>query len=188
MGTVLVAPLVHTSAESGKPMPAPLEAEYSALVERYYRELAPQVLAYAPLQVYQDSYVGRMELVEKFADSPNMRLVRELLSRGAALEPTEDPLAVLAAIMTETVSAFTGDFSDVREVTEMRDRAVAKRIEETLTGRGALLMGAGHQVERYLTMPYETVRCASLTDVMEWILEHPQRFTPYTLECARLGS
>jgi hypothetical protein len=132
------------------------------------------------LRIYQDGMpVGGEDarrIVNEVAEagSPNYRLVRELLARGAQIEGTEDPgllreeyeLARRLATArgpVEEAQALQAYRQRSGELLRARDIFIARRIDETLKQRelGLLFIGALHRVLDYLPADIEVISLPS---------------------------
>lgn len=97
-------------------------------------------------------------MIKDHPESPNFRLVKKLLEKGALLEGTEDIellkahlelyrqiVEIPAAEQEKLLLAMAGRS---RELTGMRDEFIAKRIRDTLPsdGKGILFIGRDHDV------------------------------------------
>lgn len=118
--------------------------------------------------IYHDGFpVGSKEKIlalfgymcQDHPESPNFRLVKKLLAKGAMLEGTEDINLVIEQLQlykhaAEAVSPdeqkklLAANAARSREITKLRDEFIAKRIHGTLSeeGKGILFMGRDHDV------------------------------------------
>lgn len=161
MKTVVIIPIVHSSADLG--------SLAEAVRERYLRELGPQVwnehellvarlweqigtslgslpLVYEATRIYQDGLPvcgHELEIVREMAaaGSLNHQLLVKLIDRGAVLMGTEEPqllmkeyqmhLRQLAAAASPGQS-LRAIAAEAAELLADRDRFIARRIVETL--------------------------------------------------------
>lgn len=139
--------------------------EYWQMVEERIEERIPNVRG---LIIYHDGFpVGSSEkILELFGymcrdnpKSPNFRLVKKLLDKGAALEGTEDINLVIEQLKlykraVETVTPeeqakiLATQAYRSQEITKLRDEFIAKRIHDTLSDskNGILFIGRNHDV------------------------------------------
>lgn len=120
------------------------------------------------LIIYHDGFpVGSKEKIlalfghmcQDHPKSPNFRLVRNLLDKGATLEGTEDMNLVIEQLQlyqraAEVVSPgeqkkiLSANAARSREIMKLRDTFIAKKINDTLRGdkKGILFLGRDHDV------------------------------------------
>lgn len=142
--------------------------EFQKEIHRYWQIAEKRINEAIPdargLVVYQDSLpVGDREKVFAFfgymrgdhPESPNFRLVKNLLDRGAVLEGTEDMNLVMAQlkICQCAAEALSCDeqakiLAANKEILRLRDKFIAERIQDTLSesGKGILFIGRDHDV------------------------------------------
>jgi hypothetical protein len=180
MGTkrsLIYIPVLHSPADMGslasKLSPS---ADYGVQVARYWdrveAELRGMRRAWREVRVYQDGLPdARADIVARVVadvDSPNYRLLRWLVSQGALVVGTEDP--VLLQEEYELLKASIADDAARRvyaaraaKLLEERDRYTAARIGATLPagGTGVLFIGLQHDVAQALPQDFEvtSLRC-----------------------------
>jgi hypothetical protein len=121
-------------------------------------------LDFAKLKVYQDGLPvcgQELEIARKLAEeeSPNYKLVIELVERGAQLIGTEDPQLLLEEYTL--VQAGSGQSKKPtmkpEQIIARRDEFIARRIDQTLKpGETAVLfIGAFHKVNERLAKDIE---------------------------------
>lgn len=139
--------------------------EFWKIVEERIKGAIPDV---RNLIIYHDGFpVGGKEKIlalfghmcQDYPESPNFRLVKKMLDKGAALEGTEDMNLVIEQLQlyqraAESVSAneqkkiLTANAARSQEITKLRDEFIAKRINNTLPEdrQGILFLGRDHDV------------------------------------------
>ena len=167
---LLIVPIVHSGVELGSELGAARTkflarfgeaawAQRNAAIDAYWREvdglLMSLPLQFQRLNIYQDSLptVGDLgHLVTELADrgSPNHRLIRQLLARGAKLIGTESIELLLAEY--RLVKDGVADETLIKASLAARDRFIAERIEATLPSEATaiLFIGAAHNLARFL--------------------------------------
>lgn len=141
------------------------------------------------IQIYQDGMPagGQLgeQLIREGAESGirNHILVDELIQSGATLMQTEDPALLKQEyeILTTIFRAASGDererYADqykhrLYELTDERDRAIARQIDRSLTTGtlGILFIGATHQVHKYVPQDVDLHLCRYDTAaIISWI-------------------
>jgi hypothetical protein len=134
------------------------------------RRMAAADLDYRHVRLYQDGLPicgYELDIVRELAqnNSPNHRLLLELIEKGARLTGTESPelLVMEYALMQEMVSAAQrggtagaalakSKQDEARRLLQKRDRFIAGRINETLrpSETGLIFLGLLHSLEHYL--------------------------------------
>lgn len=139
--------------------------DYWEIVEKIIEEMIPEVRG---LSIYHDGFpVGNREKIlalfghmcQDHPESPNFRLIKKLLSRGAILEGTEDMNLVIEQLQLYRCAAeapspegqakiLAAASPRSREITKLRDKFIAQRIHDTLpeAGNGILFIGRDHDV------------------------------------------
>lgn len=139
--------------------------EYWKIVEERIEKAIPDV---HDLIIYHDGFpVGSREKIltlfgymcSDHQESPNFRLVKKLLDKGAVLEGTEDmnlvvlqlrlyQCAIRAVSPDEQRNILNENAARSLELTKLRDEFIAKRIHDTLpeNGKGILFIGRDHDV------------------------------------------
>jgi hypothetical protein len=167
---LLIVPIVHSGVELGSELGAARSkfvakfgeaawVERNGTIDAYWRDVSGLLMSlplqFEQLNIYQDSLptVGDLgHLVTELADrgSPNHRLIRQLLARGAKLIGTESIELLLAEY--RLVKDGVADETLIRASLEARDRFIAERIDATLASNATaiLFIGAAHNVARFL--------------------------------------
>ncbi len=139
--------------------------EYWQIVEERIEKMISDV---AGLIIYHDGFpVGdRKKVLALFGfmcqdhpESPNFRLIKKLVAKGAVLEGTEDMSLVVehlrlyqraaeAATTEEQKKIPASQAARSLEITRLRDEFIARRINDTLpkSGKGILFIGRDHDV------------------------------------------
>lgn len=181
--SLISIPIIHTQADLGS-MADALEKVYIRAhgdqrwklhhkeVEAFWKNLERRLegldLDWPKVRIYQDGLpvCGKeRKIVEHIAreGSPNYRLILKLVSKGASLTGTEDPVLLveehrsiqqLANIWESNVKGqLSPEASAYRcRLLERRDAFISRRIDSTLLPgeTGLLFIGASHSPERYL--------------------------------------
>lgn len=183
MRTLYYVPIIHSVEDYGSLGPAIKKAfvgqcgetafnrlqknihEFWRIVEEKIERAIPDV---GDLIIYHDGFpVGSKEKVlalfghmcQDHPESPNFRLVKKLLDRGAVLEGTEDIALIIEQLQlyqraAEAVSPdeqkkiLAANTARSRELVKLRDESIAKRINDTLPEKrkGILFIGRDHDV------------------------------------------
>lgn len=139
--------------------------EFWKIVEERIEKAIPDI---HNLIIYHDGFpAGSKEKIlalfghmcQDHPKSPNFRLVKKLLDKGAVLEGTEDMNLVIEQLQlyqraAESVSPdeqkkiLSANAARSREITKLRDEFIAKRINDTLPEdkKGILFLGRDHDV------------------------------------------
>jgi hypothetical protein len=175
--TLIYVPVLHSPADMGS-LASNLSpsAHYRAQVGRYWERIAAELRGmrrmWRGVRVYQDGLPdASADIVARVVaevDSPNYRLLRWLVSQGAVVVGTEDP--VLLQEEYELLKASVADEAARRvyaaraaQLLEGRDRYIAARIAATLPagGTGILFIGLQHRAARALPqdIAVRSLRC-----------------------------
>lgn len=164
--SLIYVPVLHSPGDMGSFASShPPAREYSEGVAEYWKRVDTELRGMRPawqeVRVYQDGLPDtRPDIVDRIvADvaSPNYELVRWLISQGATIVGTEDP--VLLQEEYELLKASLSDDGARRVYADRaagllrrRDRYISDRIGATLPdgGTGVLFIGLQHQVNRVL--------------------------------------
>ncbi len=180
MGTnraLIYVPVLHSPADMGSfASSLSPSADYITQVDAYWERVADEFRAmrrdWAGVRVYQDGLPdARPDIVARIVadvESPNYRLLRWLVGRGAIAVGTEDP--VLLQEEYELLKASMADDAARRVYADRaagllaaRDRHIAGRIDATLPagGTGVLFIGMQHDAVRALPPDFTvtTLRC-----------------------------
>lgn len=174
--TLEIIPILHTEADLGGLADALRERVGEAawqqrqqVIAAFWQSVSRWAAALSDLDgvlVYQDALPSDgepMQIVRQLAGrgSANHAILLDLAERGARLIGTEDPALLireveLAREAAEGRADHRHEFRS-RRVLELRDRAIAERIDCTLTpgGRGILFIGMIHAVEGVLPADIE---------------------------------
>jgi hypothetical protein len=169
MGTkrsLIYIPVLHSPEDMGS-LAGQLSPgdDYRVQVASYWERIEAELRTtrdqWHGIRVYQDGLPdARADIVARIVadvDSPNYRLLRWLVSQGAVVLGTEDP--VLLQEEYELLKASVADDSARRAyaaraagLLEGRDRYIAARIDATLPadGTGVLFIGMQHEAARAL--------------------------------------
>jgi hypothetical protein len=174
---LIFVPVIHTAADLGS-LAAPVRARYQRelgdaawnqreqAVERLWdtirRRIADLRLDYGDVLIYQDGLPvceHELEIVRELAGagSRNHQLILDLVGRGAVLMGTEDPQLLIREYQLQRArlepqsggGAPAASPDEAAEVLALRDRAIARRIAETLQDGqvGLLFLGAAHRLD-----------------------------------------
>ena len=171
---LIVVPIVHTSADLGSLAEA-VRAHHERqgglsawerreqTVEQLWRAIPRKIdalgLDYGLVLLYQDGLPvcdHELEIVRELAaaGSLNHQLLLELIGRGATLMGTEDPQLLIREyhLHRRQLGNAAGQGSqpgEAAELLDLRDRAIARRIAETLGPEqvGLLFLGAAHSCD-----------------------------------------
>lgn len=185
MRILYVVPIIHHDADQGrfgdtlrrvreKRLGARRAQAQTKIIENFWhlcqRRIKRTVKDFQGIHIYQDSLACEIKdqavknlLSGMPLESPNDRLLRELLRGGAILEGTEDGnllkefLSIYVALTKikdegERERKYQELRPRIEELIQKRDKFIAKRINETLpeNGRGIFLIGRKHQVDKAL--------------------------------------
>jgi hypothetical protein len=180
MGTersLIYVPVLHSPADMGS-LASSLSPsdDYGVQVARYWESVEAEIHAlrgtWRGVNVYQDGLPdARADIVARIiadVDSPNYRLLRWLISQGAEVVGTEDP--VLLQEEYELLKASVADDAARRVyaaraagLLEGRDRYIAARIDATVPAgaTGILFIGLQHETIRALPRDFvvTSLRC-----------------------------
>jgi hypothetical protein len=180
--TLYYVPIIHTSADLGSlgaevsrrgasELGETTWQEHQQVVEDFWESVTRYFLALDVLgmKLYQDGMVADGEMGKTIvnegvkAQSPNYRLLRELMNHGAILVRTEDLQLVkeelnrlIQVTRAKSVAQKLAAFARYRLVRDRlldrRDRFIAQRIDQTLEPNqtGILFIGAYHNVRSLL--------------------------------------
>ena len=175
-------PLIFTP---GKPEP-----HLQELIEKYWQQSQEQVTKLADKlaqvsRVYHELVTsGGKEGAEAISQMSNgsHRMVKDILNRGAELQPIEDGEVLLEfgdwsrclAIGLQSQKAFTFVYKSLLEIQKKRNEQIIRRIDETLKGDevGLLLMREGHQLQFPADVQVFYIAPPSLDEIRRWLMEH----------------
>lgn len=183
MRILYYVPIIHSSEDYGSLGSAIRDAfskekgeavfyQIQKEIHKYWRVVEERIDEAIPdargLVIYQDSLpVGNREKIlalfghvcEDNPGSPNFRLVKKLLDRGAVLEGTEDMNLVMEQVQiyqraleapspNEQARILSAHADRSKEILKLRDEFIAKRIRDTLpeSAKGILFIGREHDV------------------------------------------
>ena len=168
MKRLIYVPVIHNAADLGS-LAAPVRARYQRelgdaawrereqAVERLWDTIRRRIddlrLDFGDVLIYQDGLPvceHELEIVRELAGagSRNHQLILDLVGRGASLMGTEDPQLLIREYQLQRArldpqpggGASAASPDEAGEVLALRDRAIARRIAETLRdGRVGLL-------------------------------------------------
>ena len=186
MKTLTIVRIIHTASDQGSFGQHIVDArirrigrvsggEMERRISARWKEIADRIQSAFPkllngIVVYQDSLCVELkdEIIKalkarKDFESPNDRLLKELMEKGALIEGTEslELVGEFIGIFKEVASAATaseqqkilaGHALKVQSLLKARDEYIAKRIDATLPegGQGILFIGEAHRIEEEL--------------------------------------
>lgn len=191
MRKLFLIPIIHTQADLGS-MSESIRQFYVRkfgkeqwrrhvrTITEIWRRISEKIeqleLDYSKVRLYQDGlpHCGKeAEIVRDLAqtESPNHRLLLELMERGARIEGTESPELLLEeyALARQTLSSLESDRPGPaarrrqelsKRLLERRDRYIAERIDHTLQEgeTGLIFLGMLHSLEGLLPTDIEVTR------------------------------
>lgn len=165
------------------------EPDFLKLVDRYWQQVQEQVKKLAEKlaevsRVYHELVTsGGKEGAKaiKQLNAGSHRMVKNILYRGAELQPIEDGDLLLEfmdwgrclAVGLQSQKVFSEVYQSFLEIQKRRNEQIAQRIDETLRSNevGVLLMREGHQLQFPADVQVFYIAPPSLDAIKRWFRE-----------------